>query len=141
MPGQPGVGFVGYFGGGNALHDSPWWDWSTVDTGFYGSHGCVNLPDYSWSLIPYGDREISVSQFVYSWISSVLPTKAGEESAQVTWDTPGFYEGEIAVRMLIIPNSDRLYSFAQQGSADMSDLAEAVETNTGIILPTFRSQR
>jgi len=139
MPSQAGVGFVSYFGGGNALHDSPWWDWSNINTGFYGSHGCINLPDYGWNLIQVGDREMSVSEFVYSWIFSVIPTEKNAESTQISWDTPGFYDGEVAVRLLIISESKSLFSFVQQGSATMSDLAGNVDGKRGIVLPVFET--
>lgn len=141
MPGQPGVGYTNYFGSGYALHDSPWWNWESIQEGYYGSHGCINLPSSGWQSIDLANGDsVTVSAFVYRWISTVTDyPEATEEKAFVSWDTPGFYDGTGAVRLIVISNVEDLAKYSDQGSASMEELITEINNHPGFWLPEFNS--
>ena len=113
MPGQIGVGFPNYFGGGRALHASPWWNWQDIRTGFYGSHGCINLPEEAWGSVETWNGNISIAQFVYKWIrTNIFNDVVENDQAQVRWDDAGYSEGISSVRLLIVSEPADLLSYS-----------------------------
>lgn len=86
MPGIAGVPFTSYFADRYAIHGAPWWNWTVMPLGGYGSHGCINLPDESWYTVDYHGKQLSVSQWVYRWISTNLDYDETDPTTEYAWN-------------------------------------------------------
>jgi hypothetical protein len=109
MPTQDDVGFVCYFDGTMAMHDSYWWDWKEKNEGFYGSHGCVNLPTRSWEKIQVGEQLIAVSEFVYRWVKELTPDydEITQEFLQIPRVRGAGMQGN-SVKVIVVESADEL---------------------------------
>ena len=114
MPSQNGVGFTMYVQGGNASHESPWWDWYNIMQGFYGSHGCINNPDPDWHTVNIDGNQLSVAHFQYLWASTNINYNESEkyiDEAMVDWNELGYRDATGTVRYIIVPRIEDLLNF------------------------------
>ncbi len=114
MTGIPAVPFSNYFSGGFSIHGAPWWNWRELVHGYYGSHGCVNLPDREWHQLNMDGQQISVAQWVYRWLSTNIDYDENDptvEQSQIRTSTPGWYAGSSSVRVIITDSIDNLWQY------------------------------
>ena len=114
MTGIPAVPFSNYFSGGFSIHGAPWWNWRELVHGYYGSHGCVNLPDREWHQLALAGEQIPVAQWVYRWISTNIDydeTDPSTEQSQIHISTPGWYSATSSVRVIITDSIDSLWQY------------------------------
>jgi len=57
---------------GEALHGTFWRAWDGINSGFWGSKGCINLPVSSKYDVVWGSRRISIDEFVFRWSKTNL---------------------------------------------------------------------
>lgn len=145
MPTVAGVGFVGYFGNGMAIHDSPWWNWQNddgtkgIDQGFWGSHGCINLPSNEWHGVVLSDgTRVSIAEFVYRWMGTNLALENyADESARISWDEDGFSEGSGSVRLLIVRDVRDILNYTQNEVTDFNAVIDQFQSTEALLLPSF----
>ena len=133
MPGYPGVGFPLYFSQykGYAVHDSYWWYWDRVERGFYGSGGCINVPNDSWRTVSHNDEEMLIATFLYRWISTNMNyDEATQQEIRVSYRDPGYDTGISAVRLISVVEMTELWEFPLQGA--MRDWEAAIEARRAL---------
>ena len=121
MPDYPGVGFSMYFSGlrGYAVHDSYWWKWHELDKGFYGSAGCVNLPNQFFGSAVIEGRKVPLAEFMYRWASTNIDyDERLDEQVIVEWNDPGYKSGESTIRVVIVMDIDHLVHYPEHGSVE-----------------------
>lgn len=140
MPDMPAVAFSGHFtSGGYALHASPWWNWQHRGEGFYGSHGCINLPDFGWyEIFPLGQEfpGITFAHWAYLWWSSNL-VPGDDGTALINSNDKNWYAGTGSVRTIVIEDIEELRQLPLTSVLDPELTGNAQVTNWSQVINAY----
>lgn len=134
-----GVPFSLFLGGintktnGEAFHTGYWWDWNEVDEGWYASHGCINLPEFSKYNVFWEGEELSFGHWFFRWARTNLQfnpyTEESYSEPQTDWFGTDWYVGDDTLRVISVQDITDLTTYPNgDGSHEWQSEIEAYQS-------------